>query len=330
LDNVRNWQSQYKPDSPEWKVAQAFIDQIKALMGHGKTLADLINAINTKVYADAHGDDIFMQFYGVSTAEVAKLVGYISDGHISLQPPSFTQMDTAYKAVEDWLAQKPPISDADKKLAQRLLQQMSLMGSNNSQIGPLKDWAQQFTADLLFAQASDAGKTLFCHITGATLPTGLAGWEQEIAAYLGQRTADYNTLLLELGIPPMPLPRTQAQWDTLMGFAGPFAQDMQRAQQTGDWVSLATKWNLPMGDIPTIQKEAQARLKGYRDAGQGLGDKSAITLFTEALTEIRNLEKSGGSLADLQKWAKGINLANFPGLSNTDKTEFQRLIAGNL
>lgn len=329
LDSVRNWQAQFKAGSPEYLLAAAFIKQIQALMGKNKTLQDLINAIKQNVYTDAHGDDLYMQFFGVSTQEVATLVGFFKDGPVSLQPPSFTQMDTLYQAAEKWY-NDPKTPAADKQLAQALLQQMSLLGSDPSKVGPLKDWAQKFTADPLFTNASAAGQTLFCQLTGATMPpAGLSGWEQEIAKYLEQRNADFATLLLELGIPPNPMPKTQAQWDALAGFAGTFSQDMERTERAGTqqaWSALAAEWGLPAGNIAAIQKEAQARLTGYKDAGLGFGDQSAIKLFTQVLAEIKSLENSGGSLADLQKWAKGMNLANFPGLTAADKAEFQKLL----
>lgn len=335
LDKVRSWQAQYKPGSPEYLLAAAFIKQIQDLMGKNKTLQDLINAIKQNVYSDANGDDLYMQFFGTSTQQgatqaVAALVGFFTDGHISLPPPSFTQMDTTYQAAEKWF-NDPKTPDADKKLAQALLQEMRLLGSDPSKVGPLKDWAQKFTSDNLFANASDAGKALFCQLTGATMPpTGLARWEQEIANYLTQRTADFKTLLLELGIPPNPMPTTQAGWDGLAGFANEFSKGMERAEHAGTqqaWSAFATEWGLPEGNIATIQKEAQARLTGFKDAGQGFGDQSAIKLFNQVLGEIKSLEKPPpGSFADLQKWAKGVNLANFPGLTQDDLKEFQKLL----
>lgn len=333
LERVEKWQAGYKDkNSPQYQLADAIIKQIKSLIGHTRNLADLITAIDKNVYFDPHGDDIYMRFFGLTQDQMQSLSALLSGGSKVLKTPTFTEMDKKYQAVQEWLADKT-ISPNDRKLAEALLNELKALGSDPAQLGPLQKWAQAFTSDPTFTNASIAAQTEFCQITGAMQPvSSLDVWEKLIADYLKERTDAFDFLLLQLGIPPAPLPKTEQEWKRLTKFANQLNQDIALATQQGTqqaWSQLAAKWGLAPGGIETIQNEAAKRLEGYQKATQGLGDQSAIKLYSEILTKIKQLEANGGSTADLQAWAKGINLSNYPGLTDGDKQEFNKLLSGH-
>ena len=78
------------------------------------------------------------------------------------------------------------------------------------------------------------------------------------------------------------------------------------------------------GSADQIKAELVRRDDVYHGLTNG-GYNSAVSLFQSALNEIASLEKTHAPASDLAKWAKSVNLSQYPGLSPEDLAEFNKL-----
>jgi cytochrome c-type biogenesis protein CcmH/NrfF len=341
-DAITNWESQnhYSFPSPQYRIAEDIKNLILSLEGQGKSMKEVIQAIDQQIYADpTHKrpplQDIYMRYANTASGDLTvdqmkSLAALLSDGTNTLDTPPLTDMDRIYQQVMQWAHSLDPRS-ADGALAAitgKLI--LDNEGSTGS-LDHLRDMAQAMInfRDPSYANASPQAQEKFKELTGASSPPpgSLLTWDKEITQYLQTLESEFAS---NLGIPISELPTTPAGWQKLAKHLKPEAaklvEDMKLAKTPADWQQLQRKWGLPPADTQTIQQEAEARLNGYNNVVQGGSKQSALQLFTLTLQEIKSLENSKGSVTDLKKWAGSVNLANFPGLSATDILEFNKLL----
>lgn len=164
LEQVEHWQEQFQQGTPQYALAKDIIQQCFNAIGNKTDIGGLVALIRKNVIKDPKGlpDDIYMRYFGLTHDQMAGLAADFP----GLNTPDFTQMDTNYQAIQKWLAD-PHISADDKQLALALLQQINLLGSDNSKISALKDWAQNFLQNFTYINATPAGQATFRTLTGA-------------------------------------------------------------------------------------------------------------------------------------------------------------------
>lgn len=309
LESATTWFDSLSRNDPAFPAAQKLLTEIQSLGSYAK-MSDLQNWLSDQMKPN----DIYWQFPGISSQNAIQLYNICQTPFPAGIP---TAMDNAYLATLNWLNSRPPLQGNDLKLADALLAELAGLGSAGN-FNTVTNWAQNIidNNDPLFVNASSSAESTFASITGTTTFTPIYN---DINAYLQNLE---NTYAYIMNFCPQSIRGTSkfarwclTQWTKL---------DTDIKTANPDWIALGRKYGIMSGSAEQIKEELIRRDDVYHGLTNG-GYNSAVSLFQAALNEISTLEKTHAPFSDLTKWAKSVNLNQYPGLSPEDQAEFGKL-----
>jgi hypothetical protein len=164
LKSMSKWRDSYPAGSVQNAVGKRACEVIQQLINEGKTsLTDVIAAINQFVINSPNQKwDIYISG-NIKPADLKGMSDAL-DGKLNL---SLTQMDKNYLRCQNWINRS--FVDTDKALAHTVMNEIKQLGSSDSNLNILKQWAEELTktphaADLYY-NAPQQGQLAFAEIT---------------------------------------------------------------------------------------------------------------------------------------------------------------------